>query len=166
MNSYLVRLQSELNAATDGATDDAMRKCPSGKWNATQIMEHLYLTYKNTNKGIGRCLEGGKPLATTSTMAHRMKRLVVVGLGYLPEGAKAPERAVPRGMSLEEVRKEIHDEIQKMAAGLDDCEHRFGASTRIMDHPILGPLTAEEWRRFHWLHGRHHARQIRERTTL
>jgi hypothetical protein len=24
-------------------------------------------------------------------------------------------------------------------------------------------LTADQWRRFHWIHGRHHARQIRER---
>jgi hypothetical protein len=24
-------------------------------------------------------------------------------------------------------------------------------------------LTAGEWRKFHWVHGRHHARQIRER---
>jgi len=32
-----------------------------------------------------------------------------------------------------------------------------------MDHLFLGPLTANEWRKFHWVHGRHHARQIRER---
>ncbi|MGZ4836286.1 MAG: DUF1569 domain-containing protein [Terriglobales bacterium] len=32
-----------------------------------------------------------------------------------------------------------------------------------MDHPFLGPLTADEWRKFHWVHGRHHTRQIRER---
>jgi hypothetical protein len=32
-----------------------------------------------------------------------------------------------------------------------------------MDHPFLGPLTASQWRKFHLVHGRHHARQIRER---
>jgi hypothetical protein len=32
-----------------------------------------------------------------------------------------------------------------------------------MDHLILGPLTAGQWRKFHWVHGQHHARQIRER---
>ncbi len=50
-----------------------------------------------------------------------------------------------------------------MGSGLDACERRFGARTKIMDHLFLGPLTASEWRKFHWVHGRHHARQIRER---
>ncbi len=150
----------------DGATRDAMGKAPAGKWNSAQIVEHLYLTYTNTNKGIAKCLDGGAPLATRTTLKHRVKSFVVTRLGYLPEGAKAPERAVPRGMALEEVREKLWEEIQKMAAGLDDCERRFGATAKILDHPVLGPLTANEWRKFHWLHGRNHARQIRQRMKL
>jgi hypothetical protein len=53
-----------------------------------------------------------------------------------------------------------------METGFNDCECRFGSATKILDHPILGPLTAEQWRKFHWVHGRHHARQIRERANL
>jgi len=166
MKSYLEKLPKELEAAMDGATRDAMQKAPAGKWNSAQIVEHLYLTYANTNKGIAKCLGGGVPLATRATVKHRLKNLVVTRLGYLPEGAKAPERAVPRGMPIEDVREKLFEEIQKMATGLDDCERRFGASTRIMDHPVLGPLTANEWRKFHWLHGRLHARQIRQRMKL
>ncbi len=30
-------------------------------------------------------------------------------------------------------------------------------------HPRLGDLTVEEWGRFHLVHSRHHARQIRDR---
>ncbi|MGZ7099671.1 MAG: DUF1569 domain-containing protein [Candidatus Angelobacter sp.] len=30
-----------------------------------------------------------------------------------------------------------------------------------MDHPVLGPLTAAEWRKFHLVHGLHHVKQIR-----
>jgi hypothetical protein len=166
MKSYLERLPEELEAAMKGATPEAMLKAPAGKWNSAQIVEHLYLTYSNTSKGIAKCLEGGAPLGTRVTIKHRVKRLVVTRLGYLPEGAKAPERAVPRGMALEDVRGKLFDEIQKMAAGLDECERRFGAGARIMDHPVLGPLTASEWRTFHWLHGRLHARQMRERIRL
>jgi len=69
----------------------------------------------------------------------------------------------PRGMPPEEVQQAIAPELQKMDSGLDDCERRFGTHTKIMDHLFLGPLTANEWRKFHWVHGRHHARQIRER---
>jgi hypothetical protein len=92
-----------------------------------------------------------------------MAALLVVNLGYVPAGRKAPERATPRGMPPEEVQQAIASELQRMRLGLDDCERRFGAGTKIMDHPFLGPLTAGEWRKFHWVHGRHHARQIRER---
>jgi len=149
-----------------GATADAMQKAPPGKWNSAQIVEHLYLTYTNTSKAIAKCLDGGVPLATRATLKHRVKNFVVTGLGYLPEGAKAPERAVPRGMVLEEIREKLLGELQKMATGLDDCERRFGANARIFDHPVLGPLTANEWRKFHWLQGRLHARQIRRRIKL
>jgi hypothetical protein len=67
-------------------------------------------------------------------------------------------------MPPEEVQQAIVPELQRMALGLDDCERRFGTRTKIMDHLFLGPLTADEWRKFHWVHGRHHARQIRQRT--
>jgi hypothetical protein len=40
------------------------------------------------------------------------------------------------------------------------CDAEYGRGKSIAEHPILGPLTADEWRKFHWVHGRHHARQI------
>jgi hypothetical protein len=30
-----------------------------------------------------------------------------------------------------------------------------------LDHPILGPLTGGQWRKFHLVHGLHHVKQIR-----
>jgi hypothetical protein len=39
-------------------------------------------------------------------------------------------------------------------------EARHGKQTRLLDHPVLGPLTARQWRKFHWVHGRHHVKQI------
>jgi Protein of unknown function (DUF1569) len=163
MDSYLERLQRELESATVGATAAQLQQAPAGKWNAAQILEHLFLTYKNTNKGIRKCLEGGAPLATGATFQHWIGTLLVVRLGYLPSGRKAPERATPRGMGAQEVQKAIFPEIKRMESGLRDCENKFGARTKIMDHPILGPLTAAQWRKFHWVHGRHHAQQIRQR---
>ena len=163
MDSYLESLRQEVEDAMGGASPSGLSQAPTGKWNAAQILEHLFLTYKNTNRGLARCLEQGAPLVTRATLKHRLATLMVVDLGYLPGGRKAPESVTPRGMSPEEVQQGIAPELQKMASGLDDCERRFGARTKIMDHPFLGPLTANEWRKFHWVHGRHHARQIRER---
>jgi len=163
MDSYLERLRRELEDATGGATAGALAQAPAGKWSAAQILEHLFLTYQNTNRGLAKCLAQGAPLATRATLKHRVATLLVVNLGYLPGGRKSPERVTPRGMPPEEVQQAIAPELEKMDSGLDDCERRFGARTKIMDHLILGPLTAREWRSFHWVHGRHHARQIRER---
>ncbi len=150
MDSYLERLRQELEDAIGGASPSALAQAPVGKWNAAQILEHLFLTYKSTNRGLAKCLERGTPLATRGTLKHRMAALLVVNLGYMPAGLKTPELATPRGMPSQEVQQALAPEL-------------FGAGTKIMDHPFLGPLTAGEWRRLHWVHGRHHARQIRER---
>jgi uncharacterized protein DUF1569 len=163
MDSYLEWLRRELEDATHGASAGELAHGPAGKWNSAQILEHLLLTYKGTNHGIARCLEYGGSLATRAKFKDRFAKLLVVNLGYMPGGRKAPERSLPRGMAAEEVREAVGRELQKMQTGLDDCERKFGAATKILDHPFLGPLTAGQWRKFHWVHGRHHARQIRER---
>ena len=70
-----------------------------------RYLEHLFLTYKNTNRGLAKCLEQGTPLVTRATLRHRMATLLVVNLGYMPQGRKAPERGMPRGMPPEEVQQ-------------------------------------------------------------
>lgn len=163
MDSYLERLRHELEDAAGAANSSDLTKAPAGKWSAAQILEHLFLTYKHTNRGLAKCAEQGTPLASKATLKDRFAALLVVNLGYLPEGRKAPERTIPQGLLSDDVQKAVLAELQAMGSALDDCERRFGARTKIMDHPFLGPLTANQWRKFHWVHGRHHARQIRER---
>jgi hypothetical protein len=163
---HLKDLPAVLEAAIGGASPEAMQKAPPGKWNSSQILEHLYLTYTATNQAIAKRLNSGKPVVKASTLKQRLAVFLVTGLGYFPEGVKAPQISVPRGVPPELVRGTIFEEIQKMASGLDDCERRFGRSTKIVDHPILGPLNVNQCRKLHWLHARHHVRQIRERTSL
>jgi hypothetical protein len=162
MDTYLKRLQKAIASATLGISADELSRHPEGKWSAAEVLEHLYLTYRGTVKGFERCLQDGNPLASTRTMRDWTRAAVVVGLGYMPKGRKAPERATPRGMPAEEVMKGIGPQIALMAEVISRCEERFGKHTRLLDHPILGPLTAQQWRKFHWVHGRHHVRQIRE----
>jgi hypothetical protein len=85
---------------------------------------------------------------------------VVVGLGYLPTGRKAPPVAEPRGLPSEKVRTELATKIAAMDSVIERCETRFGHGVRLLDHPILGPLTAKQWRKFHLLHGMHHRKQL------
>lgn len=162
MDAYLRRLQEGIASATHGMTAEDLRRHPDGKWSTVEVLEHLYLTYTGTVKGFERCLHEGKPLARTPGLQDRMKTLIVTGLGHLPEGRKAPERAQPRGMQADEVMREIGPRISAMDGLITQCEARFGTRTRILDHPILGPLTARQWRKFHWVHGRHHLKQIQK----
>jgi hypothetical protein len=162
MDAYLQRLQEAINAATLGMTVEDLRRHPEGKWSTAEVLEHLYLTYTGTTKGFERVLHAGKPLARTPMLKDRMRTFVVTGLGRLPEGRKAPERTQPRGMQADEVAREIGPRISAMDDVIAQCETRFGKRTRVLDHPILGPLTARQWRKFHWVHGQHHLRQIRK----
>jgi len=110
----------------------------------------------------------GKPLASRASMAHRALIFVVVGLGHLPAGRKAPAFIQPKGLPLEKVRSEIGEKIAAMDAIIAQCEARFGRQVKLLDHPILGPLTATQWRKLHLVHGRHHQKQLlrlRESTT-
>jgi hypothetical protein len=85
---------------------------------------------------------------------------VVVGIGYMPSGRKSPEVAVPRGMPAEEVLRGILPQVAVMDETIGRCESRFGRQARLLDHPILGPLTAKQWRKLHWVHGKHHVKQL------
>jgi hypothetical protein len=86
--------------------------------------------------------------------------LVVLGLNYMPTGRESPATAKPRGLPVEKVRDEIGMKIVAMDEIISECEARFGRNVTLLDHPILGPLTGAQWRKFHLVHGRHHVKQI------
>jgi hypothetical protein len=160
MDSHLEKLRNALESAVEGMSKEQLNWHPAGKWCAAEVLEHLYLSYTGTIKGFEKVMTGGKTLATRASMKNRVQTFVVVGFGYLPEGRKAPSNTQPRGLAAEKVRSEIGEKIGAMDAVIAECERRFGRSVRLLDHPILGPLTATEWRKFHLVHGMHHRKQI------
>ncbi len=160
MDSRLETLKHALESAVGGMSREQLSWHPAGKWCAAEVLEHLYLTYVGTVKGFDRVMEAGKPLATPASLRHRVRTFVVVGLGHMPEGRKAPAMTRPRGLPLEMVLGEVGAKIATMDAIIADCEARFGHGIPLLDHPILGPLTATQWRAFHLVHGRHHAKQL------
>jgi hypothetical protein len=159
MDSLLEELKQALESSVEGMSNEQMHWHPADKWCASEVLEHLYLTYTGTAKGFERVLEAGKPMVTRASMRQHVRKLVVLGFNHLPEGRKAPKNTVPRGLPLEKVRAEIGLKIAAMDAIIAQCEDRFGRG-KVLDHPILGPLTAVQWRRFHLIHGRHHVKQI------
>jgi hypothetical protein len=160
MDTHLAKLARALESAVDGMSNEQLRWHPPGKWCATEVLEHLYLTYTGTIKGFERLLDSGKPTTTSPSTKQRWRTLVVIGLGYVPTGRKAPPVTEPRGLSSETVRTELGTKIAAMDAIIEQCESRFGRGVPLLDHPILGPLSARQWRKFHLLHGMHHRKQL------
>src|SRR5947207_10653414 len=90
MDSYLHRLQQAITSATRGMTIEQLTSRAEGKWSAAEILEHLYLTYSGTVKGMERCLQLGKPLAVSQRTQLEAASLRHAGCeaGLPPQGKK------------------------------------------------------------------------------
>jgi hypothetical protein len=160
MDTRLKKLRLTLESALEGMSSEQMEWHPPGKWCAMEVLEHLFLTYTGTIKGFERLLESGQPTTKSASAKQRWQTFVVLVLGYLPEGRKAPRGTEPRGQLSQDIQGEIGRKIEAMDAIIVQCETRFGHGVPLLDHPVLGPLTGGQWRKFHLLHGLHHEKQI------
>ena len=160
MDYRLEKLKENLESAVEGMSSEQLSWHPPGKWCAAEVLEHLYLSYTGTIKGFERVITRGRPLATRASMTQRVLTFVVVRLGYMPAGLNAPAVAQPRGVPADQVRKEIGAKLVAMEAIIAQCEANFGRQVKLLDHPILGPLTAPQWKKLHLVHGRHHQKQL------
>jgi len=75
------------------------------------------------------------------------------------EAIQGPTRIAP-----DRVREALRESIVALDGALARGAARFGERTPLFDHPYVAGLTADQWRRFHWRHAVHHAKQIVART--
>lgn len=160
MDPHLKKLQQEIAASMTGLSPEQLIWHPPGKWSVAEILEHLYLTYTGTLKGLSRSLAGGAPTVSKPTWKNRVQSLVVLRFGYLPAGREAPPFSRPKGLPLEKVGTEVTAKLAEMDETLARYEAQIGAHTKVLDHVFLGPFSIEQWRKFHLVHGRHHLKQI------
>ena len=160
MDPRLDSLRHSLDSAVEGMSSEELAWHLPGKWSAAQVLEHLYLTYTGTTRGLEKVLTRGAPLATKPSIPQRVMTFGVVRLHRIPAGREAPAIVKPKGLPVEQVRCEIWEKLAAMDATIARCEARFGCHVKLLDHPILGALTAAEWRTLHVVHGRHHQRQL------
>src|SRR4051794_3470177 len=161
MHSHVQRTREAIDQATNGLTLDQFSWHPDGKWCAAEILEHLALAYGGTAKALGRVAEGGKSVASKQTFKQRIGTLVVTGGEFIPGGRKAPAGVTPKGsMPADQLLPSIHKYLAEMDEAINACEAKIGKKIKIADHPVLGPLTATQWRKFHMVHTRHHMKQI------
>jgi Protein of unknown function (DUF1569) len=159
----LEQIRREVERVTGAMSRDDWRYAPPGKWSCAQILEHLLLSYTATTKGAQAALQTGKPLGGQPTVRDRLATFYVARMGFLPSGRTAPKQATPKNGAGVESLRQFNDALVAMDATLADAEKRFGTAVKILDHPILGPLTTRDWRRVHRTHAKHHLKQIEKR---
>ncbi len=154
------RLRAALESSIAGASNDELAFHPEGKWCAAEVLEHLSRTYFGTSVVLRKTLDGGAALTASRSAKHRVAQLVVTTLGFMPGGRKAPAPTVPKGIGPEQAVREIRANFDEMEKVVAEAEQKFGSKVIVGVHPILGPLNAPQWRKFHLVHGLHHCKQI------
>ena len=150
-----------IECATEGMNEEQLLHHESDKWSAATILEHLSMAYSGTARAMQKCAEAGKPMGDVPSAKQKVVDFVVLDLKYFPEGRKAPKQVTPTGSlgGMEAVTS-----IKKSLAAMDDawqaCSVRVGSAGYLANHPVLGPLKIDQWPKFHFVHSRHHMRQI------
>jgi hypothetical protein len=160
MRSHLEELAKRLQDATSGMTDDDLLRAPQGKWCAAEILEHLRLTYTGTAKMLERNRDQPAVEAAPVDDRTRAARELIFEQGGFFEGLQAPSFATPKTAPDPQVRTRIQEDLKRLGSMLDEAEQRRGKDAILGNHFALGPLTGDQWRHFHYVHGCHHAKQI------
>lgn len=146
-----------------GRSDADWYQAPPGKWNSAQIVEHLALALEGSGRGFEQRRAHAPMQRRRRTPVEFALRSIVVGMGWFPPGATAPKVSTPpaqvdRGHAEAHFREGVARFIELAPALLP-----ARTADLFVKHPRFGDLTFEEWMRFHVIHARHHAKQIRAR---
>jgi hypothetical protein len=160
VHRHLQRAHDILDSSTSRLDADSLMSRPPGKWSAAEILEHLMKAYAGTAYILTRAVESGVPKGGAPTMRDRLSAFLVVDLGYLPSGREAPAVTRPEGLPPDGAAARAFDALRALDEAAARAEARFGRRVKLANHPILGPFDVRQWRRFHLVHTRHHARQI------
>jgi len=165
MDLWLGRLREEIEEVTRQFSPSDWSRAPMGRWNSAQILEHLGRTYGTTAKMLELSVgTGAAPQVRAARLPELMLKILIVNLGVFPSGAKSPAAVTPKGDAGSVALQRALQNLERMDIAITKAGELWGNEKPIAMHPLLGPLTARQWRKFHYLHGNHHVRQIRTRT--
>lgn len=163
MHQHLERCLTIILDATRGAGDESRVRRDPQRWSVAEIVEHLTRSYSGTAKGFERCVEKGAPLTTPVSIKQRLQQFALIELGHFPEGRQAPKHILPAGeLDLPALLDAVRRDLARLDRSAAKSREALG-SGKMLDHPIIGALTVDQWLKFHVVHTRHHARQIAQR---
>lgn len=164
MDAWLNRLRKEITETTADLNDSDWNRASRGRWCNAEIVEHLGRSYGTTAKMLELKMGvGGPPQIRAARVREFLLRVLIVDLQIFPSGAKAPDMVIPKGAPGPSALKQALSNLERMDVAIATAEERWGSQDPIAMHLIIGPLTADQWRKFHYIHGHHHVLQMRQR---
>jgi hypothetical protein len=98
LSPYLQTALEAIDHATNGMTSEQMTWHPAEKWSAAEILEHLSLAYARTVERMKSALQEGPAEVRRRTFREWAGGVIVLKLGRIPPGRKAPEGLSPCGI--------------------------------------------------------------------
>jgi len=166
MHADLERLDTEVTKALLGLDARHTQATPFAhpeKWSIQQIVEHLLNTYRGSIPAIHARVAKRSGTRARPTIRQRIGQFFIIRLGRFPNGRLAPVAVSPTLPTTVQSGDALAARVSAELCKLDEVtargEHLFG-DRRAVSHIILGPLSMQQWRRFHLIHGLHHLKQI------
>ncbi|HTY06663.1 MAG TPA: DUF1569 domain-containing protein [Gemmatimonadales bacterium] len=146
-----------------GRPDADWYRAPAGKWNSAQIVEHLSISLEGSSRGFESRRDKPAMQRRPRTGFELLSSFAILGVRWFPPGRKSPPGARPPE-HVDRSHAEAHfregfERFLRLAPELLPARSK----DLFVKHPVLGDLTLPEWLRFHVIHCRHHAAQIRSR---
>jgi hypothetical protein len=170
MNPILHQLRREIAFSVDGLDVSQTQLRPPARpnsaetWSIQQIIEHLLLTYSETETALDARLAKHAPTRAKPNLLQRVSQYTVLRLGYFPPGRKAPPRVTPPAVSTprsgDELAQAAAEHLTRLDSRCAEAHELFGPTSRCASHMVLGPLSVDQWRKFQLVHGEHHLKQI------
>ena len=167
MHPDLRRLESQLTAALSGLSSAQTQAAPiqqPDEWSIQQIIEHLLATYFGSLSAVQARIDKGSATRAIPSLRQRLGQFQILTLGLFPGGRVAPAAVSPSRPTTTRAGGDLAHRISVELAKFDLAAahgERLFAYRRAVSHIILGPLSMQQWRRFHLVHGLHHLKQIR-----
>ena len=148
-----------------GIPDQDWHRAPNGKWSVAQIVAHLAAGVDLSSATLEKRKEKYGMLRR-SNPGQAVLRNLLLTIGKFPPGRKAREATIPpERPDPAIVSAQFRMGIERFTKMINEWP-RSRQLEVFVKHPYLGDLNVPEWVRFHYVHARHHAKQIANRLSL
>jgi hypothetical protein len=154
-HSELMAVHRELEAILDWPDEEFFRLLPKvSGWAPVSHVHHVALVNRNVALAL-TMIESERGVEPPGESGRMVK--VVLEREKIPRGqVKAPEMVAPPDQpdrkAASAALSQAGKRLEALAAKLESLAEKTGR----VPHPILGPMSAEEWLRFARVHSRHH----------